>query len=180
MYHDSISDSLIPHKYIPLVYDDKEIVLKKFEKLILKQQFLSKLKIIFNEFISFDDNKIHHDFKVLENNECLKITPYDLECVNYNIQPLNMAEIFSLLDNLYFEEIYRKFLIVNDNLLLAKDMFKEKNYEYIKKKVEVLNEFDSEFKKICYGKNLADLYDNRVGFCKSNLKYLRKYISALI
>ena len=175
-------DTLIPVKYYPLVHDlDKDVIIRNnIERFFLRQNLMSALKNIYKEFLKLDDKLIAADMKLLEENEILQLTEYDKECVNYNIQPLNFAEIYRLLDNLYYEKIYHLFIVVEGIYPLAQDILKEMEYFTLFKKVETLRKLDTNFREICYGKNLADLYENRVTWVRRSLKYLNRYINALM
>lgn len=174
-------ENLIPTKYYPLVHDlEKEVIIKNtFEKFFLKQSLLTALKKLFKDFLELDNVLIAADFETLEKNETLQLTDYDKECVNYNLQPLNFAEIYRLLDNLYYEKIYHNFLIVESTYLMAQDLLKEMEYLELFKKVENLRALNDKFREVCYGKNLADLYENRVGWARRDTKYFIRYINAL-
>lgn len=175
-------ESLIPTKYYPIVHDlEKEVIIKNtFEKFFLKQSLLTALKKLYKNFLEIDNALIAADFETLEKNETLQLTDYDKECVNYNLQPLNFAEIYRLLDNLYYEKIYHNFLIVESTYLMAQDLLKEMEYFELFRKVETLRKLNDKFREICYGKNLADLYENRVTWVRRSLKYLNRYINALM
>lgn len=175
-------ESLIPTKYYPIVHDlDKEVIIKNtFEKFFLKQSLLTALKKLYKNFLEIDNSLISADFETLEKNETLQLTDYDKECVNYNLQPLNFVEIYHILNSLYYEKIYHNFLIVESTYPLARDLLNETDYLKLFKKVDTLRKLDTRFREICYGKNLSELYENRITWTRRCLKYLHRYINALI